>query len=256
MAIHSLYLIFVSYKIYMMKAVLFAAGLGTRLGEITKQKPKALVEVQHRPMLYRVMDRIRQAGIKDFVVNVHAFADMVEVALDEYVRLYPDVKVQISDERDFLLETGGGLKKMANMLQDGPFLVHNVDVLSNIDLSAFVSASSKQDALACLAVRKIESDRYFLFNKNFELCGWENVKLGQQKISRNEPGLQAYGFMGIHMINPAIFSLIEEDGAFSITDVYLRLAREHKIFAIDCSSAQWMDIGSVEQLAKAEEIMI
>lgn len=239
-----------------MKAVLFAAGLGTRLGEITRQKPKALVEVQSRPMLYRVMDNIRQAGINDFVVNVHAFADMVEHALDTYVQQHPDVRVQISDERDALLETGGGLKKMADILQDGPFLVHNVDVLTNLDLKAFMTESLRQEALASLAVRKIQSDRYFLFNPSFELCGWENVKTGQQKMSRQEPDLQPYGFMGIHLMTPALLNLIEEQGAFSITDVYLRLAREHKICAIDCSRAQWMDIGSVEQLAKAETLMI
>lgn len=239
-----------------MKAVLFAAGLGTRLGDITKQKPKALVDVQHRPMLYRVMDRIRQAGINEFVVNVHALADMVERALDSYVQEHPEVQVHISDEREHLLETGGGLKKMSSFLQDGPFLVHNVDVLTDLDLSTFVDASLKQDSLACLAVRKIQSDRYFLFNQSFELCGWENVKTHQQKISRNEADLQPYGFMGIHVIQPALLALMEEQGAFSITDVYLRLAREHKISAIDCSHAQWMDIGSVEQLAKAETIMI
>ncbi len=236
-----------------MKAVLFAAGLGTRLGEITQHKPKALVEVQGCPMLYRVMDRIRQAGINDFVVNVHAFASMVEQALDAYVQAFPQVNVQISDERGQLLETGGGLKKMAVFLQDGPFLVHNVDILSNLNLKAFVErALQDSKALATLAVRRIQSDRYFLFNGKMQLCAWQNVRTGQQKISRQEEGLQPLGFMGIHVVQPRLLELMSEEGVFSITDVYLRLARHYDISAIDCSDASWMDIGSEAQLALAQ----
>ncbi len=246
----------VCYEDLMMKAVLFAAGLGTRLGEITRVKPKALVEVQGRSMLFRVMDRIRQAGIRDFVVNVHAFADMVEAALWEYQRCFPGVHVEISDERDMLLETGGGLKKMSGILQDAPFLVHNVDILSDIDLKAFIQAALVSDALAILAVRKTESDRYFLFNESMQLCGWENVKTGQQKMSRAEADLQRFGFMGIHLIRPEFLSLMQEEGAFSITDVYLRLAKTIPIDAIDCSLTDWMDIGSMEQLALAENKLL
>ncbi len=240
-----------------MKAVLFAAGLGTRLGEITQHKPKALVEVQGRPMLYRVMDRIREAGINDFVVNVHAFASMVEQALDAYVQAFPQVKVQISDERGQLLETGGGLKKMAVFLQDGPFLVHNVDILSNLNLKAFVEqALQDSDALASLAVRRIQSDRYFLFNGQMQLCAWQNVRTGQQKISRQEEGLQPLGFMGIHVVQPRLLELVSEEGVFSITDVYLRLARQYDIRAIDCSDASWMDIGGEAQLALAQTALL
>lgn len=239
-----------------MKAVIFAAGLGTRLRKFTQDKPKALVEVQGRSMLFRVMDRIRMAGIKDFVVNVHAFASMVEDALRAYQTEFPEVYVEISDERDLLLETGGGLKKMSTLLQGGPFLVHNVDILSDINLEAFIQKSLKSNSLASLAVRKTESDRYFLFDDSMQLCGWENVKTGQKKISRDLPDLQRYGFMGIHLIRPEIFDWMEEEGKFSITDVYLRLAKAHRIDAQDCSHFQWMDIGSVEQLAKAEDVLI
>ncbi|HPN46460.1 MAG TPA: sugar phosphate nucleotidyltransferase, partial [Bacteroidales bacterium] len=130
-----------------MKAVLFAAGLGTRLYPHTLDKPKALVSIQGRPMLYRVMDKLYEAGIREYVVNVHAFAGQVEKALELYARSKPGISFDISDERDLLLETGGGLKKMAALLKDGAFLVHNVDVLSDIDLKLFM-----EQALGLLSV--------------------------------------------------------------------------------------------------------
>ncbi len=233
-----------------MKAVLFAAGLGTRLGEITRTRPKALVEVQGRPMLYRVMDNFRQACIRSFVINVHAFADMVEAAVERYVAEYPEVHVDVSDERDCLLETGGGLLKMRPFLSEEPFLVHNVDILTDLDLA---SLTSEKEALAYLAVRRVQSDRYFLFNPDGILCGWENVRTSEIKMSRpQETHLERFGFMGIHYICPSIFPLLTEKGVFSITDAYLRLARDHEIRMIDCSSSRWMDIGSPQQLLEAQ----
>ena len=235
-----------------MKGVLFAAGLGSRLGELTRQRPKALVEVQGQPVMYRVMDRMRAAGVTEFVVNVHAFAAMVEEALDRYAAMHPQVTVQVSDERSLLLETGGGLKQMASWLQDGPFLVHNVDILTNLDLQA-LAATADEKALATLAVRRCESDRYFLFNAAGLLCGWENVRTGERKISRPwERDLTRYGFMGIHYVSPAIFPLLTETGAFSITDAYLRLAATHDIRLSDQSAARWIDIGTPAQLQAAE----
>lgn len=230
-----------------MKGVLFAAGLGTRLYPFTKDKPKALVEVRSQAMLGRTLDKFRDAGIREVVVNVHAFADKVECYIKEYVLVHPDMRVMVSDERELLLETGGGLLKMQSWLNE-PFIVHNVDVLSSIDLALL-----QGDALATLAVRKTESDRYFLFNEAGLLCGWENVRTGEQKISRpQEKNLQRYGFTGIHRISPSIFPLITERGVFSITDVYLRLAVTHDINMVDVSDAAWFDIGSPEQLAVAE----
>ena len=239
-----------------MKAVLFAAGLGTRLGVITQSRPKALVEVGGRCMLYRVMDRLEAAGVREFVVNVHAFADQVEAALDRYSALHPEVKLSVSDERGCLLETGGGLKKMERWLSDGPFLVHNVDILSDLDLSGLAQAGRGSGALATLAVRRTVSDRCFLFNAEGLLCGWENVRTGQKRISRpQEKDLRRFGFMGIHYICPAIFPLFTETGAFSITDAYLRLASSHDIRMFEASDCEWIDIGSPEQLALAEKTL-
>jgi N-acetyl-alpha-D-muramate 1-phosphate uridylyltransferase len=230
-----------------MKGVIFAAGLGTRLYPFTKDKPKALVEVHGKAMLGHTLDKFRAAGILNVVVNVHAFASLVELYIKEYALMFPEMQLQVSDERSLLLETGGGLLKMRPYLNES-FVVHNVDVLSSIDLSILEGSS-----LATLAVRRCESDRYFLFNEAGLLCGWENVKTGEKKISRpRERDLQRFGFTGIHRLSPSIFPLITEEGVFSITDVYLRLAVEHDIRMVDVTDAAWFDIGSPEQLAVAE----
>jgi NDP-sugar pyrophosphorylase family protein len=242
-----------------MKAVIFAAGLGTRLYPFTKDKPKALVTVQGRAMLRHTLDKMKASGIRDVWVNVHAFADKVECYLQEYEAANPEMRIRVSDERKLLLETGGGLKKMQDELMDDNFIVHNVDVLSSFDLKGLQLADEafsrgNPSHLATLAVRKTESDRYFLFNEKGMLCGWENVKTGQQKISRpDEKNLHRYGFTGIHLIHPELFPLMSETGVFSITDVYLRLAKTHEIRMYDVSDAEWFDIGSPEQLSLAEE---
>jgi NDP-sugar pyrophosphorylase family protein len=230
-----------------MKGVIFAAGLGTRLYPFTKDKPKALVEVHGKAMLGHTLDKFRAAGIFKVIINVHAFASLVELYIKEYALLHPEMQLEVSNERSLLLETGGGLKKMQAYLNE-PFIVHNVDVLSTIDLALLES-----NCLATLAVRSCESDRYFLFNEAGLLCGWENVRTGEQKISRPlERNLRRFGFTGIHQISPSIFPLMTEEGVFSITDVYLRLAVHHDIRMVDVSDAAWFDIGSPEQLAVAE----
>lgn len=253
-----------------MRGVIFAAGLGTRLYPLTKDKPKALVEVSGITMLEHTLLKMQSAGINEVVVNVHAFADKVVDWLAAFSEINPLFSIKISDERNLLLETGGGLKKMESMLAGSPFLVHNVDVLSDIDLLKFKetddllhtkslkktsdSGSSKSLHLATLCVRKTESDRYFLFNKSGLLCGWENVKTGEKKISRpNETDLNRFGFTGIHIVHPEIFNLIKEEGVFSITDVYLRLATEFEIRKFDASNSKWFDVGSPEQLLLAEK---
>jgi len=242
-----------------MRAVIFAAGLGTRLYPFTKDKPKALVEVKGVTMLGHTLQKMQASGIKDILVNVHAFADKVENFLHDYVAEHSEMEIHVSDERTLLLETGGGLKKMQPLLENDDFIVHNVDVLSTIDLKALQKADCEfiqenPQHLATLAVRQIESDRYFLFNEDGLLCGWENVKTGEQKISRpQEKHLKRFGFTGIHLIHPALFPLMTEEGVFSITDVYLRLASQHEIRMFDASDAEWFDIGSPEQLKLAEE---
>ncbi len=243
-----------------MKGVLFAAGLGTRLYPLTKDIPKALISVAGYTMLDHTLRRFEAAGINEVVVNVHAFADKVENELAAWSLEHPNMILRISDERSLLLETGGGLKNMQPWLKGEPFLVHNVDVLADINLSSLVDADkrfasdlSATDHLATLAVRKTESDRYFLFNDQGLLCGWENVKTGEKKLSRpQETSLHRYGFTGIHVIHPELFDLMSETGVFSITDVYLRLAAHHTIRLFDVTEKAWFDIGTPEQLQAAE----
>lgn len=238
-----------------MKGVIFAAGLGTRLHPLTKDKPKALVTVSGRTMLEQTLLKFEEAGIYEVVVNVHAFADKVKATLLAWNEEHPSMTIRVSDERDLLLETGGGLKNMRSLLEGESFLVHNVDVLTTLNLNALVEADNLFSGhLATLAVRTCSSDRYFLFNDEGILCGWENAKTGEKKISRpEEKHLHRFGFTGIHLIHPEIFDLMEESGVFSITDVYLRLARRHAIRLFDMSDHPWFDIGTPEQLKLAED---
>ena len=241
-----------------MRAVILAAGLGTRLYPLTKNRPKALVEVGGVAMLGHTLRRMSTCGIHDIVVNVHAFADKVENYLHEFALTNPEIHISVSDERSLLLETGGGLKKMQSLLSDDAFIVHNVDILSTVDLNELQSVDQNYHNkfplhLGTLVVRKTMSDRYFLFNEEGILCGWENEKTGEQKISRpKEKNLRKFGFTGIHLLHPELFTLMTEDGVFSITDVYLRLAREYEFRMLDASKATWFDIGNKEQLQLAE----
>lgn len=242
-----------------MKAVIFAAGLGTRLYPLTKDRPKALIEVGGVAMLGHALRKMKICGIYEVVVNVHAFADKVEDYIHEYVLANPEMHIKISDERPMLLETGGGLKKMQSLLSDEAFIVHNVDILSTVDLNQLQSVDQNYQNsfplhLATLVVRRTKSDRYFLFNEAGILCGWENVKTGERKIARTkEKNLLRFGFTGIHLIHPELFPLMKEEGAFSITDVYLRLAKVYEFRMFDATQATWFDIGNQEQLQLAEQ---
>ncbi len=247
-----------------MKGVIFAAGLGTRLYPFTKDRPKALVEVGGKTMLERTIDRLTNAGVKNLVVNVHAFSDKVINWINSYLENNRDFNIVVSDETNLLLETGGGLKKMKPLLEDEPFLVHNVDILSTFPLDALIAEDKRfsdetakgRIHLATLAVRKTESDRYFLFNNEGLLCGWENVKTGEKKISRQDAGdLIRFGFTGVHIIHPVLFELMDEEGIFSITDVYIRLSAFCDIHLFDISQYDWFDIGTPDQLKVAESFV-
>lgn len=232
-----------------MKAVIFAAGLGTRLYPYTKDRPKALVEMNGKPMLEHCLDRFQAMGIRDFVINIHAFADLVEQWIDVYRSQHPALNILVSDERDCLLETGGGLKKMRPYLEDAPFWVHNVDVWSDVDLA---SIQLKPGSLAGLLVRPEVTDRCFLFDQEGLLCGWENIQTAAVRMARAPIGeLRRMGFTGMHVVSPAIFEKMEETGAFSITDVYLRLAATNEIYAQDIGRAVWFDVGTPDQLKRA-----
>ena len=235
-----------------MKALLLAAGLGTRLKPFTETKPKALFEVDGKTLLEHSIDHFKQYGIKDIIINVHHFSEQIIDYL-KHNRNF-DINISLSDETGQLLETGGGLKKAAWFFEDGKsFLVRNTDVLSDLDLNKLMDQHHKQQGLATLVVRERETLRYFLFDDEMRLCGWENKKSGKKIISREEPSdrgviernqvMKQLAFSGIQIIDPKIFNLITETGKFSLTDLYLRLSRSQVIYGYLDRESYWRDAG-------------
>ena len=237
-----------------MKAMILAAGMGTRLQPFTNEHPKALVEVNGKTILQRNIEYLAGFGIRDLVINVHHFADQVEAYLKEHGNFHS--RISVSDEREMLLETGWGLKKAAPFLREEkePFVVMNVDVLTDLDLSALVREHRKTKALVTLAVTTRVTSRYLLFDELLHLCGWKNERTGEQKISRDTSKYYPKAFSGIHVISPAIFPLITLDGRFSIIDLYLELARTQQILAFDHSNTRYIDVGRPASVAEAEKL--
>jgi NDP-sugar pyrophosphorylase family protein len=236
-----------------MRAMIFAAGLGTRLRPITNDRPKALAEISGTPILEIVIKRLIAHGFKDIIVNVHHFADRVIEFLESKNNF--GINLQISDERDHLLDTGGGLKKASWFFSDNkPFLVHNVDTLTDVDLLDYYEYHKKNRALATLLVRHRPGSRFFLFDKGRRLSGWENVVTNEKIITRQSVDpLEQIAFSCLHVIDPKIFELFTESGCFSIIDTYLRLADEHKIMGYVDDQSYWLDIGTPEKLQRAEK---
>ena len=235
-----------------MKAMLFAAGLGTRLKPFTDKHPKALAQVNGKTLLEHTILYLQKFGIKDVVVNVHHFADQIEHVLQEnngfgshYV---------ISDERDEVLETGGGLKKAAHHFTDEKaFVVMNVDVLTNLQLDKLIDAHTSSNAMATLAVMKRDSLRELLFDSDMKLCGWRNNKTGEVKLPLESEVKEPFAFSGIQVLSPAIFSMPFE-GKFSIIDVYLHFASEGVIKGYDHTGDVFLDVGKPESLEMAGKL--
>ncbi len=238
-----------------MKAMILAAGVGSRLRPLTDTCPKALIDINGVPMLEIVLRRLINAGCNEVVINVFHLAEMIV----EFLRARNNfgIRIEISRETE-LLDTGGGLKKVASFFNDGqPFLVHNVDVLSNIDLNKMRRFHVENASLATLAVQDRITGRYFLFDEKGMLRGWESVKENRVEWT-NAPlaGFQRLAFNGIHVISPEIFPKMREEGAFSIIQTYLRLAGEdEKILAFRMDDYYWRDLGRLEKLEDARQEM-
>lgn len=234
--------------------MVFAAGLGTRLREETQNKPKALVKVGQKSLLQLAIEKLKNEGFSEVVVNVHHFSELVIQFLKSHDFGIP---VCISDESEKLLNTGGGLKKAASLL-DGtePVLIYNVDVLSNLDLQLPLEQHLHSGALATLVVRNRQTQRYFKFNREQRLVGWLNKKLGEKKIVLPDDFEDAteMAFSGIHIVSPEIFKMMPAEDRFSITDFYLDLAKENLIKGYFDQSDLWMDVGKPEELATAREL--
>jgi NDP-sugar pyrophosphorylase family protein len=236
-----------------MKAMVLAAGLGTRLRPLTNSRPKALVEVGGRTLLEITLTRLRSFGIHEVVVNVHHFAETIVEFLN--VKNNFGMSIWISRE-EMLLDTGGGLKKAGwfFLKQQEPFLLHNVDVITTIDFGRMVKAHNESGALATLAVQARETSRYLLFDEKGELYGRRIVRDKKDEIVREVEGVNPLAFTGIHVISPRMLTMMKEDGVFSIIDSYLRLAGDReKILGFRADEFYWRDLGKLEQVERAEE---
>ena len=239
-----------------MKAMIFAAGQGTRLKPLTNTIPKALVGIGGITLLERCIMYLKNYDINDITVNIHHFGQQIRDFLQENNNF--GITIHLSDETDQLLDTGGGILKARHFLEgNDPVLLINVDVLTNLNLSRLARAHDEQMPLASLVVRKRRTSRYLMFDKNMQLAGWKNVDTGETKVCRGDTIKAAvpFAFSGIHLIQPELFSKITETGKFSVIDLYLRLAASEKIMAYDDRESIWMDLGKYEEIGKAEELV-
>jgi NDP-sugar pyrophosphorylase family protein len=231
-----------------MKAMILAAGYGTRLKPLTDNKPKALVEIRGIPLIEIVIKRLIHFGFTDIIINLHHFAGQ----LSDFIKLKNNfgINIRFSDESELLLDTGGGIKNAAWFFSDGkPFLIYNVDILSDINLGDLYDYHCKSRSLVTLAVSNRETIRKLGFDSNGQLCEWVNLSSGERKISRQAEGpLQLLAYSGTHVIDPAIFNLMTETGVFSIMNVYLRLAKEHPIKAYIHEPKHWYEMGKYQQV--------
>jgi NDP-sugar pyrophosphorylase family protein len=237
-----------------MKAMIFAAGLGTRLQNETFAKPKALVDVGGKPLLERAIEKLKNEGITEIVINVHHFSELVISFIKENDFGIP---VYISDESEKLLDTGGGLKKATGFFKGNePVLIYNVDILSNLNMQDLIKNHLQSKALVTLAVRNRETQRYYKFDSEMNLTGWLNKKTGETRISIPDKYEKsaAMAYSGFHVIQPEIFPLMPETDRFSVTDFYLELAKTHLIKGFNDTSDLWMDVGKPEQLEEARKI--
>lgn len=236
-----------------MQGMIFAAGLGTRLYPITKDTPKALIVVGGKTMLERVIDRMKDFGICEITVNVHHHADKMIAFLKKKDF---GCKINVSEEKEMILDTGGGLLKA---WQDGllnkqePILVHNVDVLSDLDLRNLFDNHLKSNNEVTLCVKERQTKRYLLFDNENRLSGRENLSTNERTIVRQSDKLTPYAFSGIHIVNPRILEKIDQRGKFSILDCYLHLCSKEKIGCYLDKESNWLDIGKPETLKAAEQ---
>lgn len=239
-----------------MKAMIFSAGLGTRFKPWTDAHPKALALINGKSLLQRNIEYLQQFGVKDIIINVHHFAEQIEEAV--YKNSGWGSNITISDERNLLLETGGGLLKAKKLFTPGKkFITCNVDILTDLDLRNLLSFHELNKPLISFGVTDRETSRYFLFDKNNRLCGWKNKKTGEEKISINKPDLTEKAYSCVVVFEYAIFDLMEKSGfkgKFSLTDVYLKLAADHLILGFDHTGDKLVDVGKPESIATAASL--
>ncbi len=236
-----------------MRAMILAAGLGTRMQPLTFDKPKALIEVNGKTLLEISINNLIRYGFRDIIVNVHHHANQVIEFLNNS-RF--DAQIEISDETDRLLDTGGAIVHARSFLDQGkPFLVHNVDIVSNIDLQYLYERHMNSYAIATLAVSKRESSRVFLFDNQMALAGWRNMITGKVIITNLSKMLTAFAFSGIHIISPDIFNLLPHQGEFSMVEAYLKLCKNYIIQGVELSNSEVIDVGKPENIEIASKFL-
>jgi mannose-1-phosphate guanylyltransferase len=233
-----------------MKAMILAAGIGTRLRPLTNTIPKALIEINGTPLIEHVIRRLIEAGVDEIIINLHHFPEQIRQFLQQ--KSHFGIRIEYSLEKT-LLDTGGGLKKARHFFDDGkPFILHNVDVISTIDLNEMYQHHCRNGNLATLAVIRRKTSRYLIFDASGSLCGWRSEKDKLTILSRKPDGKTSeLGFCGIHVISPAVFEEMTAEGSFSIIKTYLRLTNLSKpIRAFYADQYQWQDVGRMEDLGK------
>jgi NDP-sugar pyrophosphorylase family protein len=238
-----------------MKVMILAAGLGTRLKPLTDKIPKALVQINQKPMLQNLIERLIDFKITDIIINVHHFSGQIIQFLKE--RNNFGINIAVSDERDLLLDTGGGVKKASWFFKnEKSFLVHNVDAFTNIDLNKLIESHKTSNALASLAVKERENSRKLLFNNQNELCGWKNLKTDEEKIVRqNQNKTNELAFSGIQIMSRKCFDLMPEEKVFSLIDFYLSATKTEKISGFVHNQDYFVDLGRIENIKIAESIL-
>ena len=236
-----------------MKAMIFAAGLGKRLGNITQNIPKALVEINGKTILHLAAEKCSFYGFNDIIINVHHFADMVEEEVEKLNNT--GYHITVSDERDMLLENGGGLYKARSFFDNEPFLLFNVDIISDLDLSALYVFHTEKKGLATLAVRHRPGKRFLLVDSNGQLRGWRNIATGEEILTDKRGGeLEEIAFSSMHIVEPEIFNYMTS-GIYTMIDLYLRLASEHNIYTLKHDEGYWVDVGTPESLEFVRKLL-
>lgn len=235
--------------------MILAAGLGTRLRPLTANKPKALIDIGGITLLEIAIRRLKKHGVKELVINVHHFADQIEYFLHQKGNF--GITIHLSDERQQLLDTGGGLKKAAHWLKEQPFFLVNADVLTNMHFGKMWAAHQQSEALATLAVRQRQSSRHLLFSQDGQLVGWQNNRTDERRMSRDLSleACTAWAFSGIQIVDPALFQFFLPVERFSMIDVYLQAAREATIRAYPHDMDVWLDVGKPPAVREAESLL-
>jgi N-acetyl-alpha-D-muramate 1-phosphate uridylyltransferase len=236
-----------------MKAMILAAGKGTRMGKITDSLPKVLLDINGKSLLRIAVEKCTAAGFEDIIVNIHHFADMVEEEIFRLNRM--GFRITVSDEREMLLETGGGLYNAKDFFDKNPFLLYNADIITDFPIANLLSMHNEKRGLAALAVRNREGKRYLLVNRDGLLRGWCNISTGERIAAGDkDEGLDKLAFSSIHIINPEIFDYMSE-GIYTMTALYLQLISDHKIHTLLHNDGYWFNVSTPEILEEARELL-